>query len=89
MTSTALSLATSASSIVEATGLAAQFKSIVPSDLFIALGLGFLIGIVIAVVYALASTGRFSAVWDKIRRAGSEMTGGAIGKKPDKGERKR
>ena len=51
MTSTALSLATSASSIVEATGLAAQFKSIVPSDLFIALGLGFLIGIVIAVVY--------------------------------------
>ena len=51
MTSTVLSLATSASSIVEATGLAAQFKSIVPSDLFIALGLGFLIGIVIAVVY--------------------------------------
>ena len=51
MTSTALSLATSVSSIVEATGLAAQFKSIVPSDLFIALGLGFLIGIVIAVVY--------------------------------------
>ena len=51
MTSTALSLATSASSIVEATGLAAQFKSIVPSDLFIALGLGFLIGIVIAIVY--------------------------------------
>ena len=51
MTSTALSLATSASSIVEDTGLAAQFKSIVPSDLFIALGLGFLIGIVIAVVY--------------------------------------
>ena len=40
MTSTVLSLATSASSIVEATGLAAQFKSIVPSDLFIALGLG-------------------------------------------------
>ena len=51
MTSTALSIATSASSLVEATGLAAQFKSIVPSDLFIALGLGFLIGIIIAVVY--------------------------------------
>ena len=51
MTSTALSIATSASSLVEATGLAAQFKSIVPSDLFIALGLGFLIGIVIAIVY--------------------------------------
>ena len=31
--------------------------------------------IVIAVVYALASTGRLSAIWDKIRRAGSEMTG--------------
>ena len=51
MTSTALSIATSASSLVEATGLAAQFKSIVPGDLFIALGLGFLIGIIIAVVY--------------------------------------
>ena len=45
--------------------------------------------VVIAVIYALASTGRLSAIWDKIRRAGSEMTGGAIGKKPDKGERKR
>ena len=29
------------SSVVNATGLAAQFKSIVPSDLFLALGLGF------------------------------------------------
>ena len=45
--------------------------------------------IVIAVIYALASTGRLSAIWDKIRRAGSEMTGGAIGKKPDKGDRER
>lgn len=44
-------LTTEASSLISATGLAAQFKSIVPADLFIALGLGFLIGIVIAVVY--------------------------------------
>ncbi|MDY4138363.1 MAG: DUF4956 domain-containing protein, partial [Eubacteriales bacterium] len=29
----------------------AQFKSIVPSDLFIALGIGFLVGIIIALVY--------------------------------------
>ena len=57
----------------------------------VASGVFWVIGavIVIAVIYALASTGRLSAIWDKIRRAGSEMTGGAIGKKPDKGERKR
>ncbi len=42
---------TSATSLVEATGLAAQFKSIVPTDLFIALGLGFVVGIIIAIVY--------------------------------------
>lgn len=51
MIANALLTATSASSIVNTTGLAAQFKSIVPSDLFIALGIGFLVGIVIAVVY--------------------------------------
>lgn len=51
MISNALFAAASASSIVEASGLAAQFKSIVPSDLFIALGLGFVIGIIIALVY--------------------------------------
>lgn len=51
MLSSSLLLSTSASSLVSATGLAAQFKSIVPSDLFIALGLGFLIGIIIAIVY--------------------------------------
>ncbi|MBR4068103.1 MAG: DUF4956 domain-containing protein [Clostridia bacterium] len=39
------------STALNSTGLAAQFKSIVPADLFMALGLGFLIGIVIAVVY--------------------------------------
>ena len=47
----ALLTATSATSLVQASGLAAQFKSIVPADLFISLGLGFLIGIIIAVVY--------------------------------------
>lgn len=51
MNPTSLFLSTSASSIVQASGLAAQFKAIVPSDLFIALGLAFLIGIIIAVVY--------------------------------------
>ena len=43
--------ASSASSLVNSTGLAAQFKSIVPSDLFIALGLGFVVGAIIAIVY--------------------------------------
>lgn len=42
---------TAAGPLVSATGLAAQFKSIVPADLFIALGLAFIIGIVIAIVY--------------------------------------
>ena len=51
MMSSSILAATSAASVVHATGLAAQFKSIVPADLFIALGLGFLIGIIIAVVY--------------------------------------
>lgn len=48
---TPMVLSTSASSLVQASGLAAQFKSIVPSDLFIALGIGFLIGVIIALVY--------------------------------------
>ena len=39
------------STALNSTGLAAQFKSIVPSDLFMALGLGFIIGIIIAIVY--------------------------------------
>lgn len=38
-------------SLVQSTGLAAQFKNIVPSDLFIALGMGFVVGLVIALVY--------------------------------------
>lgn len=42
---------TSVSSIVQSSGLAAQFKSIVPSDLFLALGFGFLTGLIIAFVY--------------------------------------
>lgn len=48
---TPLMLSTSASSLVQATGLAAQFKSIVPGDLFLALGIGFLVGLIIAIVY--------------------------------------
>ena len=51
MNISALFQAMSASSLVQATGLAAQFKSIVPSDLFIALGLGFVVGLIIALVY--------------------------------------
>ena len=42
---------TSITSVISETGLAAQFKSIVPGDLFLALGLGFVIGLIIAVVY--------------------------------------
>ena len=42
---------TSVSSIMQSSGLAAQFKSIVPSDLFLALGFGFLTGLIIAFVY--------------------------------------
>ena len=45
--------------------------------------------VVIAVIYALASTGRLSAIWNRIRRTGSEMTAGAVGKKPDRDGRKR
>ena len=51
MLSTALFTSTSVNSLVNASGLAAQFKSIVPADLFLALGLAFVIGIIIAVVY--------------------------------------
>ena len=51
MLSAALYQTTSLSAITQSAGLAAQFKSIVPSDLFIALGLGFVVGIIIAVVY--------------------------------------
>ena len=42
MSIAALLQTTSASSIIAASGLAAEFKSIVPGDLFIALGLGWL-----------------------------------------------
>ena len=51
MLSNVLFTTTSANSLIQASGLAAQFKSIVPADLFIALGLAFVIGIIIAVVY--------------------------------------
>lgn len=48
---TSLLQSTSVSDVVSSTGLAAQFKSIVPSDLFLALGLGFIVGSIIAIVY--------------------------------------
>ncbi len=51
MTFSALLQATSTASIISASGLAAEFKSIVPSDLFLALGLGFVVGSIIAIVY--------------------------------------
>ena len=51
MSIAALLQTTSAASIVSASGLAAEFKSIVPGDLFIALGLGFVVGAIIAIVY--------------------------------------
>ena len=51
MNLSALLQSVSASSLADASGLAAQFKSIVPSDLFIALGLGFVVGAIIALVY--------------------------------------
>ena len=51
MTFASLLQATSVSGIISSTGLAAEFKTIVPSDLFLALGLGFIVGSVIALVY--------------------------------------
>lgn len=41
----------SVTTLIETSGLGAQFKNIVPSDLFIAIGLAFIVGIVIALVY--------------------------------------
>ena len=56
MTSTLMQLtstvaATAAASLNQTFGLAMQFKNIVPMDLFISLGLGFIVGLIIAVVY--------------------------------------
>jgi len=48
---TSLLQATSVSSILSASGLASEFKTIVPGDLFLALGLGFVVGAIIAFVY--------------------------------------
>lgn len=48
---TALMQTASVAGLVSASGLAAEFKSIIPSDLFIALGLGFVVGGIIAIVY--------------------------------------
>ncbi|MCE5344499.1 MAG: DUF4956 domain-containing protein [Eubacteriales bacterium] len=41
----------SVTSILSAAGLSSEFKTIVPGDLFLALGLGFLVGAIIAFVY--------------------------------------
>ena len=51
MSVTTLFQTMSATNLVESMGLADQFKSIVPMDLFISLGLGFVVGIIIALVY--------------------------------------
>ena len=51
MLSNSLLTLTSTTGVLNTSGLALQFKSIVPSDLFISLGLGFLVGIIIALVY--------------------------------------
>jgi len=42
------------------------------------------LSVLAAAVYALASTGRFSGMWNKLKRGASEITGGAVGKKPDR-----
>ena len=48
---TSLLGATSVSDVISTSTLSEQFKSIVPSDLFMALGLGFIVGAIIALVY--------------------------------------
>lgn len=40
------------------------------------------LAILAAAIYALASTGRFGGMWNKMKRGASEMTGGLVGKKP-------
>ena len=40
------------------------------------------LAILSAVIYAVASTGGFSSAWNKLKRGASEITGGAVGKKP-------
>jgi uncharacterized membrane protein YhiD involved in acid resistance len=47
----ALMQTTDVSSIISASGLAAEFKTIVPGDLLLALGMGFIVGAIIAFVY--------------------------------------
>ena len=47
-------------------------------------GIFWIVGLAVlgAAVYALASTGRFDGMWNKLKRGASEVTGGMIGKKP-------
>lgn len=40
------------------------------------------LAVLAAAIYALASTGRFGGMWNKMKRGASEMTGGLVGKKP-------
>lgn len=53
-------------------------------------GIFWIIGLAIlgAAMYALASTGRFGSMWNKLKRGASEVTGGIIGKKPSDRNRK-
>lgn len=55
-----------------------------------ATGIFWVIGIAIvgAVIYGLASTGKLSGMWNKLRRGLSELTGGLAGKKPGDEEEK-
>lgn len=48
-------------------------------------GIFWIIGLAIlgAAIYALASTGSFSGMWNKLKRGTREITGGMMGKKPD------
>ena len=47
-----------------------------------------IIALIAAVIYAFLSTGRGKETWNKLKRGASEVTGGAIGKKPEDEDRK-
>ena len=55
-----------------------------------ATGIFWVIGIAIvgSVIYGLASTGKLSGMWNKLKRGLSELTGGLAGKKPGDEEEK-
>ncbi|HIU34513.1 MAG TPA: stage II sporulation protein P [Candidatus Pullichristensenella excrementigallinarum] len=65
----------------------AEGKTSVPEEgKAVSSGIFWVIGIAVvaAVVYALASTGKFKSIWHKIKRSSSEITGGMFGEKPEK-----